>query len=63
MAMIKETTKSQSQAVVEQTTSKMPAVIALVFGAFLVLGTGFAHSQTIHDAAHDVRHAFAFPCH
>jgi cobalt transporter subunit CbtB len=38
-------------------------VIALVFGAFLVLGTGFAHSQTIHDAAHDVRHAFAFPCH
>jgi len=61
--MIKETTKSQSQAVVEQTTSKMPAVIALVFGAFLVLGTGFAHSQTIHDAAHDVRHAFAFPCH
>jgi cobalt transporter subunit CbtB len=63
MAMIKETTKSQSQAVVEQTTSKMPAVIALVFGAFIVLGAGFAHSQTIHDAAHDVRHAFAFPCH
>lgn len=61
--MIKETTQSQSQAVVEQTTSKMPVVIALVFGAFLVLGTGFAHSQTIHDAAHDVRHAFAFPCH
>ncbi len=61
--MIKETTKSQSQAVVEQTTSKMPAVIALVFGAFIVLGAGFAHSQTIHDAAHDVRHAFAFPCH
>jgi cobalt transporter subunit CbtB len=41
----------------------MPAVLALLFGAFLVLGTGFAHSTTIHNAAHDGRHALAFPCH
>lgn len=40
-----------------------PAVLAILFGAFLVLGAGFAHSTTIHNAAHDVRHAFAFPCH
>ena len=40
-----------------------PAVLALLFGAFLVLGTGFAHSTTIHNAAHDGRHALAFPCH
>jgi cobalt transporter subunit CbtB len=40
-----------------------PAVLALLFGAFLVFGTGFAHSTTIHNAAHDGRHALAFPCH
>ncbi|MFQ5764049.1 MAG: CbtB domain-containing protein [Rhodospirillales bacterium] len=40
-----------------------PAVLALLFGAFLVLGTGLAHPTTIHNAAHDARHAFAFPCH
>ena len=40
-----------------------PAVLALLLGAFLVLGTGFAHSDTIHNAAHDSRHSFAFPCH
>ena len=40
-----------------------PAVLALLLGAFLVLGTGFAHSDTIHNAAHDTRHSFAFPYH
>ncbi len=40
-----------------------PAVAALMVGAFLLLGAGFAHSNTIHNAAHDARHAFAFPCH
>ncbi|NQV98937.1 MAG: CbtB-domain containing protein [Rhodospirillales bacterium] len=40
-----------------------PAIAALMVGAFLVLGVGFAHSNTVHNAAHDARHAFAFPCH
>ena len=41
----------------------VPALAALLLGAFLILGTGFAHSEIIHNAAHDARHAFAFPCH
>jgi len=40
-----------------------PAILAIVFGAFLVLGAGFAQSTTLHNAAHDARHALAFPCH
>jgi len=44
-------------------TAIAPAVFALLLGAFLVIGTGFAHSDAIHNAAHDSRHAFAFPCH
>lgn len=36
---------------------------ALFLGMFLIWGTGFAGSATIHDTAHDVRHGFGFPCH
>ena len=45
------------------TAAKLPAVLALIFGMFMVLGTGFAHLSAIHNAAHDVRHTFSFPCH
>ncbi|MEE8562990.1 MAG: CbtB-domain containing protein [Alphaproteobacteria bacterium] len=38
-------------------------LIAVLLGSFLLLGTGFAHSDLLHDAAHDVRHGFTFPCH
>ncbi len=39
------------------------ALLAIVFGVFIVLGVGFSHSETIHNSAHDSRHSFAFPCH
>ena len=41
----------------------LSGVLAILFGAFLVLGTGFVHLSAVHNAAHDVRHAFSFPCH
>lgn len=41
----------------------LPAVAAIVFGVFVVLGVGFAGPSAIHNAAHDSRHSFAFPCH
>jgi cobalt transporter subunit CbtB len=37
--------------------------LTLLLGGFLVWGAGFANAQAIHDAAHDGRHSFAFPCH
>ena len=40
-----------------------PALFAILLGAFLVLGTGFAQPDAIHNAAHDGRHSLAFPCH
>jgi len=61
--MHSEKTTTAQFAAVEETTAKLPAVLALVFGVFLVIGTGFAQSSTIHNAAHDARHAFTFPCH
>lgn len=61
--MQKQHTTTEVQAAAVSTANKIPAVLALVFGIFVVLGAGFAHSSTIHNAAHDARHAFAFPCH
>ena len=40
-----------------------PAILAIVLGVFILYGVGFAQPQLLHDAAHDTRHAFAFPCH
>lgn len=38
-------------------------LIALFLGGLLVFGAGLANSATIHDTAHDARHANGFPCH
>lgn len=35
----------------------------LALGAAVVFIVGFAHSHALHEAAHDARHAFSFPCH
>lgn len=36
---------------------------ALMLGLGLVWAAGFASAASIHDAAHDQRHAVGFPCH
>ena len=41
----------------------IPAVLAILLGAMLVYGVGFAGPTPLHNATHDARHAFAFPCH
>ena len=60
------TTKAQTvkaQATGERTAMIAPVALALLAGLFLLYGAGFAQSATLHAAAHDARHAFAFPCH
>lgn len=44
-------------------TALMSVLFVAMIGASTVFLTGFAHSQTLHDVAHDVRHASGFPCH
>lgn len=49
---------------VAATTSLTTALIgAALLGALMVFATGFSPSEVAHNAAHDVRHANAFPCH
>jgi cobalt transporter subunit CbtB len=39
------------------------AVLAMALGLFIVGVVGLSHISAVHNAAHDVRHANAFPCH
>lgn len=38
-------------------------LMAMVLGLFVVGMVGFSHIDVVHNAAHDVRHSNAFPCH
>ena len=50
-----------------QATTKSSALLSVLFVALLggavLFVAGHAQSSTLHDAAHDVRHATGFPCH
>jgi cobalt transporter subunit CbtB len=46
-----------------QARALAPALLLMVVGLFVVAAVGFAGPEVIHNAAHDSRHAFAFPCH
>ncbi len=63
LSMNTKTIALKQETVTLDSSRIIPAVAALMVGAFLVLAAGFAHSSTVHNAAHDARHAFAFPCH
>ncbi|MBL4758365.1 MAG: CbtB-domain containing protein [Rhizobiales bacterium] len=38
-------------------------IITALFGTFMLYGVAFAHSDILHNAAHDTRHAITVPCH
>jgi len=46
-----------------KTETLKAAFVALFLGLSLVYAAGFANSESVHDAAHDSRHALSFPCH
>ena len=38
-------------------------VVTFVTGLALLFASGYAQATALHGAAHDQRHAMAFPCH
>ena len=56
-------TSLETLAVVDGETRTAAVVIAVLLGAFILMGSGFLQADVLHNAAHDARHAFAFPCH
>ena len=56
-------TTTTSPRVSEKTTTLLSVLGMLMLGAVILFAAGHAQSATLHDAAHDVRHATGFPCH
>jgi cobalt transporter subunit CbtB len=45
------------------TTTLAQVLMVAALGLGMLFLAGHAQSSTLHDAAHDVRHATGFPCH
>ena len=56
-------TSLETLAAVDGATRTAAVVIAVMLGVFILMGSGFLQADVLHNAAHDARHAFAFPCH
>ena len=46
-----------------KTSALGQVLLVAALGLGLLFVAGHAQSATLHDAAHDVRHATGFPCH
>ena len=44
-------------------TSMLQSGAVLLFGVVILFAVGFMPMDVAHNAAHDARHSFAFPCH
>ena len=55
------TTKTANIAAVR--SNGIAFVLAMTVGVALLTVSGMAQATILHDAAHDQRHAMAFPCH
>jgi cobalt transporter subunit CbtB len=55
----------RSQTIVDArlTDRVIAALLAALLGTFVLFGVGFTTISAVHNAAHDTRHSFAFPCH
>jgi cobalt transporter subunit CbtB len=41
----------------------LQSLFVAMVGLTLVFASGFANSQSLHAATHDMRHSTGFPCH
>lgn len=56
-------TSLETVAAIDGGTRTAAVVVAVLLGVFVLMGSGFLQADLLHNAAHDARHAFAFPCH
>ncbi|MGB5869681.1 MAG: CbtB domain-containing protein [Albidovulum sp.] len=52
-----------TEATAQTSSALLSIVLVALIGATVVFVAGHAQSATLHDAAHDMRHATGFPCH
>lgn len=53
----------ESRSAAQTAAGRALCAAVFLFGLGLVFVTGFAEPRVLHNAAHDTRHALAFPCH
>ena len=56
-------TTAQTKTIARTDLSVLPIAFAVLGGLMLLFASGYAQASVLHDAAHDQRHAMAFPCH
>ena len=54
---------TQTNSIALSTPATLGVALAFVAGFGLLFVSGYAQASVLHDAAHDQRHAMAFPCH
>ncbi len=54
---------SNTQSLSAKKTKTSSNIAAIVFGLVILFAVGFLPMNAAHNAAHDTRHAHAFPCH
>lgn len=59
-AQVTTHTQIQAKPAVSALTQNLAA---MAFGAMVLFAVGFLPVEAAHNAAHDTRHALAFPCH
>jgi cobalt transporter subunit CbtB len=63
------TAKETTQLLAQIHTGSIPwatvyaVMAAAITGVFIISIVGFAGSEILHNAAHDIRHGLSFPCH
>lgn len=62
---MQQATTQQTAALTKPLTLSAAAQVftALALGLTLLFVVGFSSMDVAHNAAHDTRHSFAFPCH
>jgi cobalt transporter subunit CbtB len=54
---------TQSKAIAASVPATAGITLAFITGLALLMASGYAQANALHGAAHDGRHAMAFPCH
>jgi cobalt transporter subunit CbtB len=60
---VQKTTTLGASVAGTRTNTLLASAFSVVFGLVIVGFVGFSPMETLHNAAHDTRHANAFPCH
>jgi len=54
---------TETKVIAVATPATAGIAFAFITGLALLFASGYAQATALHDAAHDQRHAMAFPCH